>query len=441
MSVTTELNRKTYSGDGVTTAFPTTFQFDTAADLVVIEKNTSTGAETPKSLTTHYTVSGGSGAVGTVTMLIAPASGTTLTIYNDPEITQRVDLVEGDVSPAETKERAWDRLTWICQRLADRMDRAIRLSEGYTAAFDLTLPTVLTAGATLVINSDGDGFEMGPLVGDIEDAAANAAAAAASASAAAGSATSASGSATAAAASASAAAAAVATALAASPSITTPTIAGPTISDYIDLNDQSPDPSAPAASKTRFFSKSDGLWQRRNGGVATRVGSGGGGGGSAIFRLFSNAPQEADDGAGLDLFDFNSSDSQEVWAQLLVPSDYVAGTRVYLKGGRFGCSLTSGNVKFRTTTYLCKDGTYTLGTNGTGHNSGNAQVAVEASANRLKAIGDMDLTDSSGQVNAVAVAAGDMLLVKLIRDTANETSAAAADARLVRFSMVPKFTA
>lgn len=210
MSVETTLNRKAYTGDGSTTAFPTTFQFLDATDLVVIERVIATGVETVKTITTDYTVSGGDGEVGTVTMLVAPASTKKLTIYNDPAITQSVDLVEGDVSPAETKERGYDRLTYIAQRLADRVDRSVHLSEGFTSTFDTTLPAQLTVDCALIINSAGDGLDIGPTASDIADAQTNAAAAAASAAAALVSEGAASTSATAAAASAAAAAAAAA---------------------------------------------------------------------------------------------------------------------------------------------------------------------------------------------------------------------------------------
>jgi len=184
MSVETTLNRKSYSGDGIAVAFPTTFQFLAAGDLRVIERVTLTGVETVKLLTTHYTVTGGNGSIGTVTMLAAPAVGVVLTVYNDPSLTQGLDLVEGDASPAETKERAWDRLTFIAQRLANRIDRSITLSEGFSAAFNLTLPSVLVADTVVAINLTADGFVTGPTTAAIAAAAANAAAAAASAAAA-----------------------------------------------------------------------------------------------------------------------------------------------------------------------------------------------------------------------------------------------------------------
>lgn len=162
MTLTTTTSRYSYAGNGVTTVFSFPAYFLASGDLVVILKNNSTGVEVTKVLTTHYTVAGaGVAAGGTVTMLTAPATGETLTIYRDPAATQGLDLVENDSSPAESNEQAFDRSMMILQRLKDQMSRAVKLSEGYAEAFDPTLPTLLTPSAPLIINSLGTGIGLG----------------------------------------------------------------------------------------------------------------------------------------------------------------------------------------------------------------------------------------------------------------------------------------
>jgi hypothetical protein len=162
MAISTTLNRIAYAGNGVTLAFAFPYPFLAQGDLVVVVRNNTTGAEVTKTLTTHYTVSGGSGAAGTVTMLTAPATGETLTVYDDPAITQGLDLRENDPLPAESAETAYDRLTLICQRLKDRVDRAIRLSEGYSATFNPILPGLIDPGSPLFVTNDGAGIGMFP---------------------------------------------------------------------------------------------------------------------------------------------------------------------------------------------------------------------------------------------------------------------------------------
>lgn len=186
MTLSTTTSRISYSGNGATTAFSFPYYFLSSSDLVVISRVTATGVETTKTLTTHYTVSGaGVTSGGTVTMLVAPAAGTTLSIYRDAAATQTVDLVENDSLPAESVEQALDKSAMLAQRVKDLVTRSVRLSDGYSDTFDPTLPALLTADCTIAINEDGDGFALGPTASDLADAEENATAAAASAAAAA----------------------------------------------------------------------------------------------------------------------------------------------------------------------------------------------------------------------------------------------------------------
>ncbi len=210
MALSTTTNRVSFAGNDVTTAFSFPYYFLADGDLVVLIAS-ALGVVTTKTLTTHYTVAGaGVAAGGTVTMLVAPVSGETITIYRDPAITQGLDLVENDSMPAESVEEALDRAAMISQRNKELATRSVRLDDGFSGSFSLTLPTdINTANTCLVVNAAGDGFDVGPTTTEIVNAEANATAAAASAAAALVSEGNASDSADAAAASAAAAAATV----------------------------------------------------------------------------------------------------------------------------------------------------------------------------------------------------------------------------------------
>lgn len=183
MAVTTTSARQQYSGNSSTTEFAIPFQFNTGADLKVIETVVATGVETVKTLTTHYTVAGGLGETGTLTMLVAPATGVKLTIINDPLLFQTLQLTEEDPLPTDSLEFAMDKLTFMAQRVKDLVSRSMSLSDGTLSTFDPNLPN-LVAGKAIIVNADGDGFEMGPDAADLAAAADNAAAAAAAAAAA-----------------------------------------------------------------------------------------------------------------------------------------------------------------------------------------------------------------------------------------------------------------
>lgn len=132
MTVSSAVAKKLYAGNGVTTAFATTFQFFDNTDIVVTEIVDATGVETVKTLTTHYTVSGGDGATGTVTMLTAPASGVTLVLEREVPYTQATDYISNDSFPADAHEQALDKLTMLTQQAI----RDVRTSPSLPLSFD-----------------------------------------------------------------------------------------------------------------------------------------------------------------------------------------------------------------------------------------------------------------------------------------------------------------
>lgn len=141
MTVSSTLNRKEYAGDGVTTAFATSpVVFFDAGDLDVYVVS-SAGVATLKTITTHYTVTGGSGSTGTVTMLTAPASGETLVIVRTLDLVQEVDFVNNDGSDAEVGEDALDKLVMIAQQHDARIERSFRLADSDISGASTTLPT------------------------------------------------------------------------------------------------------------------------------------------------------------------------------------------------------------------------------------------------------------------------------------------------------------
>jgi hypothetical protein len=189
---------------------------------------------------------------------------------------------------------------------------------------------------------------------------------------------------------------------------------------------------------TIMYASDSGKFLGDNGSLLSSLG-GSGGGSSLLWRLLGNAPTE-NDITNLEVLDFDYLSSQEIWAALQVPTDYSVGSQIKLAGGAFVTSVTSGNVLFKATTYLYRAGSTVV--NGAlpaiNRNSTNAVVAAAGVANTLTSIGDVDLTDASGLIGATAIAAGDWLGVKLIRDIANEGTSAAADARFMRYFMAPK---
>jgi hypothetical protein len=142
MTVSSTTARVSYSGNGTTTAFTVPFYFLANSQLGV-SLYSSAGVETVQLLDTNYTVTGaGVTSGGTVTMTVAPATGTTLVIYRGVPLTQATDLLPNDRLPAESIEQSLDKLTMLTQQLNEGVVRSIRTPIGDSSALDMRLPTV-----------------------------------------------------------------------------------------------------------------------------------------------------------------------------------------------------------------------------------------------------------------------------------------------------------
>lgn len=154
MTVSTTTSRVGYNGNSVTTVFAVPFRFLENTDLIVTLVD-AFEAQSVQVLNTDYTVTGaGDDAGGSITMATAPASGERLIIVREVPLTQETDYISGDPFPAETHERALDKLTMITQRLESLIGRSIRLSDGDLLVTSVILPAP-SPGSSLIWNSTG----------------------------------------------------------------------------------------------------------------------------------------------------------------------------------------------------------------------------------------------------------------------------------------------
>lgn len=150
-------------------------------------------------------------------------------------------------------------------------------------------------------------------------------------------------------------------------------------------------------------------------------GGGGGGGGSASWNSpdGTGAPFTEENGEKVYLFPDNLTNKLVLW--MMVPSTYAAGTQINMDIGLYSPSATN-TIKLKTTTYLIRQNTDAVTSTTNSYPSTNTAL-TNASANRYRST-TLDLTSSSGTVNAVAVAAGDILRLELVRDFTNDTDTA-----------------
>lgn len=157
MTISSTTTKLSYTGNGSTTAFPVTFSFfgsGATSELIVIERVIATGAETTKTYSTHYTISGGNGSTGTVTAGTAPANTVQWHIRRNTTQTQGTDYVENDAFPASSHEEALDRLTMINQEQETDLNQAFKYPDTYTGGASTTMPEPV-GGANVVFNADG----------------------------------------------------------------------------------------------------------------------------------------------------------------------------------------------------------------------------------------------------------------------------------------------
>lgn len=156
MTISSTTSRWAYTGDGVTTAFAYTNRIFAAADLKVYLGGVLQAA--------GYSLSGVDAATGgSVTFAAAPAAGVSVVLARQVPATQETDYQPNDPFPAETHERALDRLTVLVQQLETRAARTLALAEADPAAMLPALP-VAAARANRVLGFDAAGT---PIAGEL----------------------------------------------------------------------------------------------------------------------------------------------------------------------------------------------------------------------------------------------------------------------------------
>ena len=130
ISLSSNVARQSYSvAQGVTqSAFTVSFVFFDNDDLNVFVDGTL------KTLTTHYTVSGGSGSAGTVTMtsgneVTGISGGSTVVITRSIDLDRVTDFPSSGPFAIATLNTELDRFTAISADLKDGTDRTVRLQD------------------------------------------------------------------------------------------------------------------------------------------------------------------------------------------------------------------------------------------------------------------------------------------------------------------------
>ena len=148
------------------TSFTVPFEFFDADDLTFYVDGTA------KTLTTHYTVSGGSGSTGTISTTSGNAvtgisGGSTVVITRDIDLDRVTDFPSSGPFAVATLNTELDRFTAIAADQKDEADRALRLQD-FDSAVAMTLPLkAARLGTVLGFNASTGAPEAGPTIANV----------------------------------------------------------------------------------------------------------------------------------------------------------------------------------------------------------------------------------------------------------------------------------
>lgn len=172
--------------------------------------------------------------------------------------------------------------------------------------------------------------------------------------------------------------------------------------------------------------------------IDSKIGGGGGGGAGLVWTEPGGfSPLSAEEhGQKVYLYDDVYGKDQKLVVSVRVPTDYVAGTQINMTAIQYSPSSDSSDQLLKSRCYLVRPGTDAIGSTTNLHTSTNT-VQTSDTANTPK-VSTLDLTDGSGEINSVAVAAGNILRIELFRDT--DTDDDTADVRFIPSMTSVSFT-
>ena len=151
--------RANYTATSGQTVFTVSFEFFDEADLTVYINGTETSA---------YTVTGGDGSTGTVTLTSGATAGDKVAIVRDVAIERTTDFTEGAAISRSALNEQLDKLTAQIADIDDRASRSLQLND-HEVAVGITLPaTDDRKGKVLGFNATTGNVEAGPTLADTQ---------------------------------------------------------------------------------------------------------------------------------------------------------------------------------------------------------------------------------------------------------------------------------
>lgn len=173
-------------------------------------------------------------------------------------------------------------------------------------------------------------------------------------------------------------------------------------------------PSTPAASHYKIYPKSDGKLRILDSAGNEKLVGSPQGSGTLRWVVDVDSPlyqQEMQN----DVYLYQSgSGTQHLYAYFKVPTEYVSGSQIRLKMPMYA-PATAGTILLKTVASLVRPGVDAVSSVTNQRTSTNSSTTLASGSANVPVYNTFDLTDTSGQINAVAVSADYMIRVDLMR--------------------------
>lgn len=159
MTITNTILRNDYTGNGVATVFNFTFIVlnETGGYTIQVITTDLSGIETIRTQNVDYTVQLNDNGLGTITFTTAPLLNHKITLLSNVPNTQETDYIKAgtDKFPAESHEKALDKLTLICKQFTERFNRIVSLPKNSNLS-NIEFPiNPNNSNQVITINNDG----------------------------------------------------------------------------------------------------------------------------------------------------------------------------------------------------------------------------------------------------------------------------------------------
>lgn len=158
MTISSEISRVDYVGNGATSVYPYTFKILSESDLLVTVRDTN-DAESTLTYPSNFTVTGvGESSGGSITLLAGNlASGYAITIRRQLTLVQEADIRNQGAFYREVHEDVFDRLTMVDQQLHDENLRTLKIPESEVGTVTNTVLPAASSRANKILGFDSSG--------------------------------------------------------------------------------------------------------------------------------------------------------------------------------------------------------------------------------------------------------------------------------------------